>query len=171
LVLPRPDPSAIRKGGWVEWLPANFNCIDADMRGSEPVPSFDYQPFRPIFAEAGFFVFLEAPEGLGRIIGALHIGGVEDIAQFVSGKGIFAGEEGIEFGAKLRTASLVPSEGWPGMTEVFGPGPHGMRGVSEFQHARCDEREVQDSKNSRRKSGKLLSNEKIEVRSSDFMPG
>jgi hypothetical protein len=42
---------------------------------------------------------------------ALHVGGVEDVAQLVAGEAVGASVEGIELGAKPRAAVLVPCEG------------------------------------------------------------
>ncbi len=36
---------------------------------------------RGVFAEAADFVLLEHAEGFGGIIRALHVGGIEDVAQ------------------------------------------------------------------------------------------
>jgi hypothetical protein len=74
------------------------------------VPRLKHQPGGAVFAEAADFVLLEDAEGFGRVIRALHVGGVEDVAQLVARKAIGARVEGVEFGAQLRAAILVPFE-------------------------------------------------------------
>jgi len=36
-----------------------------------------------------------------------------DVAQFVACEAVFAGKEGIEFGAKCCATGVIPGEGWP----------------------------------------------------------
>ena len=47
-------------------------------------------------------------------------------------------EQGIEFGAEVETAILVPLEGWAFIAEVAGKGSHVVGGVGEFKDSIAD---------------------------------
>ena len=56
------------------------------------------------------FLFLEDAEGFRGVVGALQVGGVEDVAQFVATEAVGAGIEGVEISAQNSTAILIPGE-------------------------------------------------------------
>ncbi|WP_287462285.1 hypothetical protein [Accumulibacter sp.] len=51
------------------------------------------------FAELARFVVLEDAEGFGGVVGAHDVGGVENVAQFVTGEAVKASAGRVEFGA------------------------------------------------------------------------
>ncbi len=74
------------------------------------IPRLQRELSGAVFAEAGDLVLLEHAEGFGGVVRALHVGGVKDVAQLVAGEAIGARIEGVEVGAELRAAVLVPSK-------------------------------------------------------------
>ena len=84
----------------------------------------------------------EHAEGFGGVVGAAHVGGIEDVAQFVAREAVGAGVEGVEFGAKQRAAVFVPGERRAFVAEVARKRGEGMAGVGEFEDAGNDESEV-----------------------------
>lgn len=98
------------------------------------VPGFEDEAAGAVFAVLADFLFLQDAEGFGGVIGALHVGGVEDVAQLVAGQAVGAGVEGVEIGAQLSAAVLVPGEGRAVITQIAGEGGEAVRGVSEFQY-------------------------------------
>jgi len=57
------------------------------------------------------FVVFEDSEGFAGEVWAIDIGGIEDIAQFVTGESVKFGVFGIEFGAEDCSSVFVPDEG------------------------------------------------------------
>ena len=78
------------------------------------------------------FLFLEDAEGFRGVVGALHVGGVEDVAQLVAGQAVGAGVEGVEIGAQVGAAVLVPRKRRAVMAQIAGEGGEAVRGVGEF---------------------------------------
>ncbi len=50
----------------------------------EPIPGFEHEPSRAIFAKGSALVLLKHAEGLARVIRAHDLLRVEDVAQFVA---------------------------------------------------------------------------------------
>jgi len=63
-----------------------------------------------VFTVFMFFFFFQDAEGFAGRIGAVNIFGVEDAAEFISGKAINFGIIGIRFGAKDGGAISIPFE-------------------------------------------------------------
>ena len=53
-----------------------------------------------VFAEFLELIFLEHAEGFAGVVGAHQIGGVEDVAQLITGQAVEMGVVGIQFCAK-----------------------------------------------------------------------
>ena len=70
----------------------------------QPIPGLQHQPLAADLAELAEFVGLEHAEGFAGVIGAHHIGGIEDIAQSIAGEAVEVGVEGIEFGPQQGAA-------------------------------------------------------------------
>ena len=104
-----------------------------------PVPGFQDQAAGAVFAQGAHFVVLEPSEGLGRVIGALYVSGVENVAQFVAAEAVGAGIPCVEFRAQPRPPLLVPAERGALVAEVTGERRHGMAGVGQFKDAGDDE--------------------------------
>ena len=68
----------------------------------ELVESLHDEASGAVFAEAADLVGLEHAEGLGGVVGALHVGGVEDVAQLVAGQTV-----GASRGVMLAAADRV----------------------------------------------------------------
>ena len=94
-----------------------------------------------VLAEARDLVLLQHAEGFGRVVRALHIGGIEDVAQLVTRKAVGTRVPSVELGAELCAAVLVPGEGRAFIAQVVRKRRHGVAGVSEFEDARNDEGE------------------------------
>ena len=66
-------------------------------------------------------------------------GGV-DVANVVSvSDAVEVEEQGIEFGAEVETAILVPLKGWAFIAEIAGKGSHVVGGVGEFEDSVADD--------------------------------
>ncbi len=102
--------------------------------GFHPVPSGEDEAAGAVFAVLADFLFLEDAEGFRGVVGALYVGGVQDVAQLVAGQAVGAGVESVELGAEERAAVLVPREGRAVMAQIAGEGGKAVRGVSEFQY-------------------------------------
>jgi hypothetical protein len=63
----------------------------------QPVPRLQHQAAGAVFAEGGFLVPFEAGEGDGRVVGAVGVGGGEDVTELVAGQAVEAGIVGIQF--------------------------------------------------------------------------
>ena len=87
-----------------------------------------------VFAVLANFLFLEYTEGFRGIVGALHVGGVEDVAQLVAGQAVGASVEGIEISTQVGAAFLVPGEGRAVIAEIASKGSQCVGGVGEFQN-------------------------------------
>ena len=123
-----------------------------------------------VAVEAEVVVF-EAAEGFAGVVGAVGVGGVEDVAQFVAGEAIEAGVVRVEFRAEQCPAVGVEGEGRAFVAEVRCPAPQGMGGVGELQHTRDNEVEVSLAVGVRREDWKLFVDEIVQVSSPDLMPG
>jgi hypothetical protein len=75
------------------------------------IPRRQHQPPRSILAIQANLLLLEYPKRLAGEIRAIHIVWIEDVAQFVAGQAIELGDAGIEFGADLGAALVVPDKG------------------------------------------------------------
>jgi len=64
-----------------------------------------------VFAVLFDFVVFEDAEGFAGEVGAVDVGGVEDVAEFVAGEAVEVGVVGVEFGAEVGTTVWVPGEG------------------------------------------------------------
>src|SRR5690606_14750146 len=133
------------------------------------VPGREDEPGGAVFAEAAHPVGLEHAEGLGRVVRALHVGRVADVAQLGGGKTVFAGIEGVQFGAQMRAAILIQGERWTVVTQVAREWRHGMAGVGEFDGARDDESKIGGRKGGGYRHWKLKQDEKIQGCSSDLL--
>lgn len=76
------------------------------------------------------FVVAEDAEGFAGEVGAVEVGGVEDVTQFVAGEAVEFGVVGIKFGADLGASVFVPDEGGKG--EGSGVEEWGSGGVGEW---------------------------------------
>ena len=95
-----------------------------------------------VFAELFDFVVFEDAEGFAGEVGAVDVGGVEDVAEFVAGEAVEVGVVGVEFGAEVGTAFWVPDEGVAVVAHVLGEGLQVPGVVCEFENARGDEVDV-----------------------------
>ena len=86
------------------------------------VPGGEDEAAGAVFAVLADFLFLEDAEGFRGVVGALHVGGIEDVAQLVAGQAVGAGVEGVELGAQVRAAVLVPGEGRAVIAQIAGEG-------------------------------------------------
>ena len=84
---------------------------------------------------AQLFVFKHA-EGLAGVVVAQHVGGVEDVAQFVAGQAVEAGVISVELGAQLGAALGGKGEWRAVVAQVARPAGQVVRGVGEFEDAR-----------------------------------
>ena len=62
--------------------------IDECPIGLHPVPRFEHKAAGAIFAVLANFTFLQHTKGLRGVVGALYVGGVEDVAQLVAGQAV-----------------------------------------------------------------------------------
>ena len=95
-----------------------------------------------VFAELFDFVVLEDAEGFAGEVGAVDVGGVEDVAEFVAGEAVEVGVVGVEFGAEVGTALWVPDEGVAVIAHVLGEGLQVPGGVGEFEDAGGNEVDI-----------------------------
>ena len=65
---------------------------------------------RAVLAELADFVVLEHAEAFAGVIGAHHVGGIEDVAQLIAIEAVEVGIEGIEFGSSQNTALAIEEE-------------------------------------------------------------
>src|SRR5690606_16180935 len=136
--------------------------------GFHAVPGLKHKAGGAVFAVEAQFLLLEDAEGFGGVVGALHLGGVEDVAQLVAAQAIGAGVEGVELGAQPRAAVLVPGKGRPVMAQVAGEGRHRVRGVGKLQHPGPEEGEARFGVELRYEHGQLLVNEEVQMRTADL---
>ena len=106
------------------------------------IPRFQHQALGAVFAELTHFVFLQHTKGLGGIIVAHYVAGVEDVAEFVAGEAVEAGVPSVEFGAQYRAAVGVKGVGRTVIAEILRPGLQVVGSIGEFQHARDEVGEV-----------------------------
>jgi len=71
----------------------------------ELIPRLQHQPPSPVLPIQPLLLLLQHPERLAREIGAVHVFGVEDVAQFIAGEAVEFGIVGVEFGAEKGAAS------------------------------------------------------------------
>ncbi len=102
------------------------------------------------------FFLLEDAEGFGRVVGAFHVGGVEDVAELVAGEPIEVRVVGVELGAEDTTAFGIPREWVAVVAQVLGPWAQVFGRVGQLQHPGDDEIEIALGICVRRKHWKLL---------------
>ncbi len=95
----------------------------------QPIPRLQHQALGAVFAELVEFGALEHAEGFAGVIGAHQVGGVEDIAQFVTAEAVEVGVGGVEFGSEQGAAFGIEAEGWAVVAEILGPGLEVVAGV------------------------------------------
>jgi len=89
------------------WL--SRGCHDSAPK--QAIPRFKDQPLGAVLAELAYLVVFEHAEGFAGVIGAHHIGGVENVAQLIAAEAEEMDIEGIEFGAQQRSAFGFENEG------------------------------------------------------------
>ena len=114
-----------------------------------------------VFAVLADFLFLEYTEGFRGIVGALHVGGVEDVAQLVAGQAVGASVEGVEISAQVGAAFLIPREGRAVMSEIASKGSQCVGRVGQFQNLGDKEGETGLGVEGWREDRELLVNEEI----------
>ena len=65
-------------------------------------PGGEDEALRAVLAELGDLILLEDSEGLGRVVGAEQVSGIEDVAEVVAGETVGACVPSVEFGAERR---------------------------------------------------------------------
>ena len=68
--------------------------------GETQVPGCEDEALGAVLTELGDLVLLEDAEGLGGIVGAEQISGIEDVAEVVAGETVGVGVPGVEPGAE-----------------------------------------------------------------------
>jgi len=139
LDLCRPSPCAVAQAGKHRQfderrfpLPLHFGTQTEPVEGPvrlHSIPSGEDEAAGAVFAVVADFLFLEDAEGFRGVVGTLHIGGVEDVAQLVAGQAVGAGVEGVEIGAQVGAAILIPGEGRAVMAQIAGEGGEAVRCV------------------------------------------
>ena len=76
---------------------------------------------RAVLAKLAQLLVFEHAEGLAGVVGAQHVGGVEDVAQLVAGQAVEAGVIGVELGEQLGAALGVEGEGGAVVPQVACP--------------------------------------------------
>jgi hypothetical protein len=94
-------------------------------------------------------------------LGAVHVLGVQDVAEFVSCKAVQGGVIGVQFGAQHGAAVFVPFERRAAVAEVFGEGLQVVGGVREFEDSGDDELEVGGRVRGWREDWELIDDEKV----------
>jgi len=74
------------------------------------IPLFQHQPPRPILPVLLDLLLLQHAECLAWEIVAVHIFGIQDVAQFVAGETVEPRIVRVQFRANVRAALLVPLE-------------------------------------------------------------
>ncbi len=105
----------------------------------QPIPRLQHQALGAVLAELAEFVVYEHAEGFAAVIGAHQVGGIEDVAQYISSETVEVGVVGVEFGSEQGAALGIEDEGWAVVAEILGPGLEVMAGVGEFEDAGVDE--------------------------------
>lgn len=150
----------------------------------KPIPRVEDEALGAVVAVVFDVVVFEDAEGFGGVVGAVGVGGVEDVAEFVAGESVEAGETGVEFCAELGAAVGIERVGRggqvkrvagmgavPGGGDILRPRSQIVRGVGEFQNARDDEGEIHFRVGGWREDGELLFDVILEMRATDFLAG
>src|SRR5690606_16784423 len=137
--------------------------------GFHAVPGLKHKAGGAVLAVEAQFLLLEDAEGFGGVVGALHLGGVEDVAQLVAGQAIGAGIEGIELGPQPRPAVLVPGKGRSLVAQVPGEGRQCVGGVGELQHPGNEEGKARFGVEVGWQNGELLKIEVCQACPPDFL--
>ena len=65
-----------------------------------------------------------------------------NVAQFIAGETVETGIVGIQFGADVGAADLIPAEGFAVVAHIFREGTQIVDGVDQLKHARRDEADI-----------------------------
>src|SRR5262249_12631621 len=77
------------------------DCRSFQVARFQAIPGFQHQAPGTVFAELLHLVVLEHPEGFRRVVFAHHIGGVEDVTEFIARKTVGTSKPGVELCAEL----------------------------------------------------------------------
>jgi hypothetical protein len=84
-----------------EFLGRLDHHIPIARRPPDPAPGFKHDAADALFAVSADLLFLQHTKGLGGVVRALHIGGVENVAQLVAVETVGAGADGVQVRAKV----------------------------------------------------------------------
>ena len=91
-----------------------------------------HQPLRAVLAVLAQLTVFEYAKGFAGVVGTHYLGGVKDVAKFVTGEAVEAGVVGVKFGAQLGAALGVEGEWRAVVAEVLGPGGQVVGGVGQL---------------------------------------
>ena len=94
-----PHAASLCRLPWSEDDGFAVEFADRGQARSLAVPGGEHEALGPVLAELGDLVLLQDAEGLGGVIRAHHVFGVEDVAEVVAREPVSPGVPGVEFGA------------------------------------------------------------------------
>src|SRR5579859_829047 len=158
------DPFHCRRGGGAifchgsrlaRW-PAIVTPIAVAWLQAEAIPGLQYQAPRSVLAILLCFALFQYAERFAWELGAVDIGRIEHIAQFVAREPVEGGIVSVQLGPQNCAALLIPAEGWTVAAEVVGERLEVPGRVGQLQHAQSDKVEVGGVVSGRWHNGDLL---------------